>query len=271
VCWDEGVINPAEVLDLFDLQMRQGIQPDGPEARVEHVGAVVRHIDPFGGWNGVVWSDLDRDTADTAIAEQLRHFSDLGCELEWKLYAHDRPEDLAERLLAAGFVPEPEEALMVVAISDLPTGAALPEGVRLLPVTDPDGVDLMIEVHERAFASDSARLRNRLLAQVDQGPETFSMVVAMAGDEPVCAARMEMHPGTDFAGLWGGGTVPDWRGRGLYRALVAHRARIAAERGFRYLQVDASDDSRPILQRLGFTRLSSTTPYLHGPEAADPR
>jgi GNAT superfamily N-acetyltransferase len=263
------MIDPAAVLALFDRQMRQDMRPDGPEARVERVGPVVRHIDPFGGWNGVVWSDLDRDTADAAIAEQLRHFSELGCALEWKLYAHDRPEDLAERLLAAGFVPEPEEALMVIAIGDLPAGTALPEGVRLLPVTDPAGVELMVEVHERAFTSSPDRLRNRLLAQLDEGPETFSMVVAMAGDRPVSAARMEMHPGTDFAGLWGGGTVPDWRGKGLYRALVAHRARIAADRGFRYLQVDASDDSRPILQRLGFTRLGSTTPYLHEPEPAD--
>jgi len=57
--------------------------------------------------------------------------------------------------------------------------------------------------------------------------------------------------------------VPGWRGRGVYRALVAHRARVAAERGYRYLQVDASDESRPILERLGFHPLTTTTPYVH--------
>ncbi|HEY5836992.1 GNAT family N-acetyltransferase, partial [Streptomyces sp.] len=95
-----------------------------------------------------------------------------------------------------------------------------------------------------------------------RGDDTLSMVVALAGDLPVSAARMEFHPGTDFASLWGGGTAPPWRGRGIYRALVAHRARIAAARGYRYLQVDASDQSRPVLERLGFTALSVTTPYL---------
>jgi GNAT superfamily N-acetyltransferase len=74
---------------------------------------------------------------------------------------------------------------------------------------------------------------------------------------------MELIPGTRFAGLWGGGTVEAWRGRGIYRALVAHRARIAADRGYRYLQVDASDESRPILERLGFAPLTTTTPYVH--------
>jgi GNAT superfamily N-acetyltransferase len=101
-----------------------------------------------------------------------------------------------------------------------------------------------------------------MLDQVTGRRDTVSIVLATAGDEPVCAARMEFAPGTAFAGLWGGGTVKEWRGRGIYRALVAHRARIAAEHGYRYLQVDASDDSRPILSRLGFAALSTTTPYL---------
>ena len=42
----------------------------------------------------------------------------------------------------------------------------------------------------------------------------------------------------------------------------AHRARVAAERGSRYLQVDASDHSRPILERLGFGVLGVTVPYV---------
>jgi GNAT superfamily N-acetyltransferase len=60
--------------------------------------------------------------------------------------------------------------------------------------------------------------------------------------------------------------VAHWRGRGIYRALVAHRARIAAGRGIRYLQVDASSQSRPILRRLGFVPLSTTTPYVYQPQ-----
>jgi len=73
------------------------------------------------------------------------------------------------------------------------------------------------------------------------------------------------RPGTDFAGLWGGSTLPAWRGRGIYRAMVAARAQRAAARGVRYLQVDASDDSAPILRRLGFRAVTTTTPYVWAP------
>jgi GNAT superfamily N-acetyltransferase len=118
------------------------------------------------------------------------------------------------------------------------------------------------DVHEKAFGTDGTRLRHQLLAQLTADRDNVVAVVALAGDEPVSAARLELVPGTRFAGLWGGGTVPHWRGRGIYRALVAHRAEVAASRGYRYVQVDATAQSRPILARLGFEPLTTTTPYV---------
>ncbi|WP_406840151.1 GNAT family N-acetyltransferase [Streptomyces sp. AHU1] len=254
----------AAVLALFDRDMREGARPDTPGARVERVGRVVRHIGADKSWNGVLWSDLDEAGADAAVAEQVRFFSGLGGGFEWKLYGHDRPRDLGRRLRAAGFTAEPEETLMVAELSDLALDVEPPEGVRLLPVTDRAGVALVAEVHEQAFGGDSTRLRHQLLAQLTGDTNTVVAVVALAGDVPVSAARMELPPGARFAGLWGGGTVEAWRGRGIYRALVAHRARVAAERGYRYVQVDASSLSRPILTRLGFQPLTTTTPYVYG-------
>ncbi|MER7490005.1 GNAT family N-acetyltransferase [Streptomyces sp. NPDC126497] len=257
-------MDQAAVLALFDREMREGARPDGPGSQVERVGAVVRHTGPAHGWNGVVWSapEVTGEDADAAIAEQVAHFAGLGREFEWKLYGHDLPADLGQRLVAAGFTPGPAETLMVGEVAGPVLDIEPPEGVRLVPVTDRAGAGLVAEVHEKAFGADASGLRRHLSDQLAWAPDTVVAVLALAGDEPVSAARMELAPGARFAGLWGGGTVREWRGRGVYRALVAHRARIAADRGCRYLQVDASDQSRPILERLGFTALTTTTPYV---------
>ncbi|MFI2436003.1 GNAT family N-acetyltransferase [Streptomyces sp. NPDC018693] len=255
----------AAVLALYDREMREGARPDSPGARVERTGAVVRQVAPAGGWNGVVWSGLDASDAEAAIAEQVAYFTGLGLEFEWKVYGHDRPADLARRLLAAGFTAEPEETLMVGESEALSPHVEPPEGVRIVPVTDRAGVDLVAEAHRKAFGKDASWLRELLLDRLADDPGATVALVALAGEAPVSSARMELVPGARFAGLWGGGTVDGWRGRGIYRALIAHRARVAAERGYRYLQVDASDQSRPILERLGFAPLSTTTPHIHVP------
>ncbi|USQ86497.1 GNAT family N-acetyltransferase [Streptomyces phaeoluteigriseus] len=253
----------AAVLAQYDRDMREGALPESPGARVERVGRVVRHVGSEDGWNGVVWSDLSAADADAAIAEQVAYFGALGRDFEWKLYGHDRPAGLGDRLVEAGFVPEPEETLMIGESGEQVGDAELPEGLRIVPVTDMAGVGLMAEANEKAFGKDSAWLRDLMRDRLATDPDNLVALVVLAGDEPVSSARMELIPGTGFAGLWGGGTAEAWRGRGIYRALVAHRARIAADRGYRYLQVDASDQSRPILQRLGFAPLTTTTPYVH--------
>jgi GNAT superfamily N-acetyltransferase len=251
---------------LFDEQMRRDAPPDAPGTKVERFGGVVRQTGAgVQGWTGVLWSDLDEESADEAITSQVRWLASpegKGREFEWKLYSHDRPANLGSRLKAAGFVPDPPETLLIAELAELATDAEPPEGVRLEHVTDATGVDLMARVHDAAFGTSFTRLRERLLDQLEHSAGTVTMTLAMAGDEPICGARLEFHPGTDFASLWGGGTVEAWRGRGVYRAMIAHRARIAAAKGIRFLQVDASEDSRPILQRLGFVALSTTTPYL---------
>ncbi|MGW2676247.1 GNAT family N-acetyltransferase [Streptomyces sp. NPDC001436] len=252
-----------KVRDRYDAEVRRGAA--GP--RVERVGRVVRQSGPD-GWNGVLWSELDEETADAEIAAQVAHFGGRGqaggaAAFEWKLYSHDRPADLADRLAAAGFVPEPAETLLAARTADL---ADLlvdpPEGITLLRVSDEAGVDLMMEAHTRAFGVERPRIKEAVLTQLREDPGSIEAVVAMAGSVPVSSARMDIRAGSAFAGLWGGGTDPAWRGRGIYRLLVAYRARIAAERGIPYLQVDASEDSRPILERLGFGVLGVTVPYI---------
>jgi hypothetical protein len=262
-------MDATTALALFDAQLRRDAPAEAPGTRLDRTDRWVRQVGAAPhDWTGILWTDLDDATADAAVAEQLRWLATpeaAGREFEWKTYSHDRPADLGARLGAAGFTPEPPETLMVAEAAEIAAAtrdAVLPEGVRLAAVTDAAGVALVASVHEQAFGTSAERLRTRMLDQLAQSPDDVSIVLAMAGAEPVCSARMEYVPGTDFAGLWGGGTVPAWRGRGIYRAVVAQRARDAVARGHRYLQVDASDQSSPILHRLGFTALSTTTPYL---------
>jgi hypothetical protein len=251
-------MDAQEALRRFDTQLRR---LDG-----EQVGPVVRNAGSAGNW--IVHSELTTENADAVIAEQQAYFASVGGRFEWKHYGYDDPADLPARLVRAGFVAEPTETLMVAEIADLLdalAGTTAPDGVRLVPITDEAGFAAIVALQSAVWGGSWHSLGSGLAAEHAADPCAIEVVGAFAGEELVCAAWVRFHPGTDFASLWGGSTLPAWRHRGIYRSVVAHRARIAADRGFRYLQVDASDDSAPILGRLGFARLTSTTPFVWSP------
>jgi hypothetical protein len=113
-------LDDAAVLAEFDEQVRRGTQSDGSGSMAERAGPVVRWTAVGGpGWSGIAWSDLDIETADEIIADQVRFFQGRGERFEWKLYSYDRPADLGQRLLAAGFVREDEESLMIAEVAGL--------------------------------------------------------------------------------------------------------------------------------------------------------
>jgi GNAT superfamily N-acetyltransferase len=252
----------------FDAQIRRKTEADEPGAVIEADADVLRWVAPGTQTSCIIWSHLSTDSADAAIEAQRAYFAARGTSVEWKYYDYDQPADLPERLVAAGFEPEDEELMLVAETAVISHDVVLPDGVRLERITDQAGLAAMNTVHDLAFDEPSPELADRLAEQLREAPESLELVVAMAGDEPIAAARIEFVADTDFAGLWGGGTVPAWRSKGIFRALVAYRAGLAAARGYRYLQVDALPTSRPILQRLGFEAVASTTPYVFKPDGA---
>lgn len=122
-------------------------------------------------------------------------------------------------------------------------------------------------MESEVWGSDCGFISDHLAGRLATAPDRLAIYTAEAAGQVVAAAWVMLQEDGQFASLYGGSTLEAWRGRGIYRALVAVRARLAAEHGYKYLHVDASDDSRPILQRLGFTAVTTTTPYVWSPSA----
>jgi GNAT superfamily N-acetyltransferase len=171
-------------------------------------------------------------------------FAERGEPFEWKLHGHDRPGDLPERLRQAGFVPEETETVVIGRAEAMAVGPSLPDGVVIREVREPGDFARIAQLVESIWHNDHSWL-GALAEERAADPEGLSIFVAQAGDLTVSTGWMRFPSGTEFVTFWGGLTLPAWRGRGIYRALVAHRAKLAAERRRRYIEVDASDDSRP--------------------------
>ncbi|MDT9696371.1 GNAT family N-acetyltransferase [Streptomyces sp. P17] len=255
------------LLAAYDDQMRGA--PPNPPAGVtyEQDGPLLRVVGGFRGFVsgprslGVHGADLDR-----LIARQRDFFAARGEAVEWKTRSHDDPADLTDRLRAAGFTPEDQETVLIGRAAEMAVREpALPPGVTLRRVTaDPD-MRRIAAMESVVWGQDRGWLAEDLTGRVAAAPDEIAVYVAEAEGEVVSAAWLVHRAGTEFASLWGGSTLAEWRGRGIYRALVATRAALAVGRGVTYLHVDASDDSAPILRRLGFEAVTTTTPYVWNP------
>src|SRR3954447_7900129 len=251
-------VDLAAVRAAFDDQMRRRVPP-GADSTVERDDRVTRMLGRDGTWAAVVWSDLEDEDADVVIAAETARDVPY---LEWKHYSGDRPADLPARLTAAGLTAEGPETGLVADLHGLDLADAAPDGVRIATVEDEAGLDALLAVHQEVFGEVHPGTRTAVLTSLSMDTRPTAAVVAWAGTRPISAGRIEFSAGRDFAGLFGGGTAEDWRGKGVFRALVAHRAARARERGVRYLYVDAVPMSRPIFERLGFVPLTTTTPYV---------
>lgn len=260
------MLRADDLLARYDAQLRAHVPERLPAgAVVERDGPLVR---TFGAWpQGWVeyrdLGDLDEAALDALIARQVARFRELGLRFEWKLHSHDRPPFLADRLVAAGFVPQDLEAVLVAKTAVVPPGEP-PAGVTVREVREPDGYRRIGEL-EAAVWGDDRGWAESFAREAAADPDGLATVVAEADGLVVSAGWVRFPSGTEFATFWGGATLPDRRGRGIYRAVVAERARLAAARGRRYLEVDALPTSRPILERLGFRAVTETRPYVWTP------
>jgi GNAT superfamily N-acetyltransferase len=254
------------LLAAFDAQARAEPPNPPPGIRYEHDGPVLRVVGAARGFisappdTGLRGAELDE-----LIARQRDYFAERGEAVEWKTYAHDQPPDLVTRLSAAGFAAEDTETVVVGRTEQIATPPVLPEGVMLRRVTSDADMRRIADMESAVWSKDRDDTGDHLIRELAAAPGNFVVLVAEAGGQMVAAGWISFQPGSDFAGLWGGATLREWRRQGIYHALVAARARLAAARGVPYLQVDASGDSAPILRRLGFQPLTTTTPYVWTP------
>lgn len=254
----------ARFLAAYDQDLRTDAET--PSAlKVTQYGPL-RLVTFMKGRGFVTYRDLDDADAPTVkrlVAEAVAYFRAEPeiSRVEWKSRGHDHAPGLHEALIENGFTQDEPESIMIGEAKALSTAVPLPDGVTLRQVRDEPDVRAMSAMQDEVFGEPvSDEMAEALLRRLSLG-DGMQLWVAEAEGRMVSAGRLEPVPGTSFAGIWGGATREEWRGRGIYRALTARRAQAALELGKTLIHSDSTEFSRPILERSGLLKVSTTTPY----------
>lgn len=199
-----------------------------PAVPFAHANAVYRFVD----------EDLDR---------VLGAFGAL--PLRFVVGPSARPSDLAERLVARGLVCTSELAAMWAPTSAVVVG---PTEVVVEPLR-PETVEDYCAVSIAGWSMGAAQ-GETLRRSVERHCRTdaYRGFLARIDGVPVGAGLVRLYD--DGVGYLQGSSVhPAWRGRGVYRALVAHRMEVLRVEGAEVALIHArSTTSAPICARLGF-------------------
>lgn len=224
---------------------------------------LVKHVAHNNDGSMICFFDLAGEDPESIIQAEVDFFSARGKSFEWKVYGTDKPQDIGELLKQMGFSEGEREAFMILDLhaETLP----LTSGNSCIKVTDAAGIHDMILVQQEVWGQGFTDFERTLVDELESNPQAQSIYVGYDGQVPVASSRISFNGQSPFAGLWSGSTLASHRGRGFYTDMLLARAGEALRRGIRYLTIDASDMSRPIVEKYGFQHLTYTIPYVYSP------
>jgi GNAT superfamily N-acetyltransferase len=220
--------------------------------------------DPWDNW--VERVRLDPARVPGAIREAREFFAGEGVSYSWWVGPGTRPADLGATLQAAGFgLLEEIEGLALRLPAPVDQWPVNPL-VRIVPVTDVTTLRTALRLSDTFGRRDPVSFERtvaRFAPQLDD--PTYCRLIGYIGTFPAAEVSLEFRHGGEVAYFSGGTTLPEFRGRGLYRTLSAERVRLAQARGARWALTHAvSGMSAPICRALGFVRLCVLRGYTEG-------
>src|SRR5271165_2633198 len=226
------------ILRLFDDERRRLNDSDITLSSTRYV---VRALGTQESWSGIVYYCFPAEETESIIDGEIAFFENLGREFEWKVYTHDQPQGLLAELRRRGFKIGEEEALMIRELRELPISltAAAASGITVATVTNAQGVNDFLAV-EAALWPASEKMRDWLLTILKDPAQQDLAFVAYEDQIPIGCGRVSVRRECRFAGLWRGAVLPAFRGKGVYRALLAARINhVSKFDSVQYLRVDA--------------------------------
>lgn len=224
-----------QIVEREDLLMWK--RPDGPLAQRR--------------WsNRLAYVRTTTDRVERTIDQVLAFFGPVS--FTWVVGPSSRPGEIVARLESRGLVDIGDGDLLtaVLPISGLRVRADL--GIVEVANEETALIGLRL-AHPTADDAEMAQLLRERLAYLRHPGRHGGYLVAFLGSEAVANAGYRYSSDGTTIYLTGAETVEGFRRRGIYQSLVAHRTRVAAERGCRYATIRARrGTSLPILVKRGF-------------------
>ena len=250
-------MNKNSILIKYDKDLRLRIAY--PEARKEITDDVVQFTRQAPGMNFVSFTFANEQKLDRVIESTVEHFVPMNQPFTWKVYEHDRLPSLRDKLASFGFVSDEGDPVMLLNVKDPRSNGRESTEANVRRITSRDGLKDIVHVLDGVYGGKNDWVYDRLGTHL-MVPGYLSVYAAYVEDQPASIA-WTYFPRGQFATLFGGTTLAEHRGRGLYTNLLAVRLKEIRERGYSFAVVETGAMSKPIVEKHGFQHLTTVYDY----------
>lgn len=222
---------------------------------------------PIPGPNGVSWIRCRVEEAGSVIDEVHASVAPRRLPLMWVVDPETEPEDFGVYLAARGMLDEGDAAVMAMPIETVVEAPTI-DGLEMRDaLSDLETFQMSDAVNAEAFGDvERGRDEEQVAAQERRRKNQLAagnrrVLLATVDGKPAGSAGLTLYPPAG-AIITGGAVRPEFRGRGVYRAMVSARAEMAREAGVAGLAVWGGQMSAPILSKLGFEKVGWRRFYL---------
>ncbi|HEU0295179.1 MAG TPA: GNAT family N-acetyltransferase [Anaerolineales bacterium] len=176
----------------------------------------------------------------------------------WWTDAQTRLVDLVERLMRRGFDGNLEgDPGMVVNLHKLEEDVQPPDGFNIIQARDQKSLadcrDVFAEAFEATISNGQAWADATLAIKPENVP--WQLYVRYLDRQPV--ATSALFNGAGVAGIYGVGTIPRERNRGIGAAMTLKPLLEARKQGYHFAVLFSSRMGYPVYKRLGFREVAS--------------
>jgi GNAT superfamily N-acetyltransferase len=216
-------------------------------------------------FNGIVESKLSASEAPARVAEVIAHYKKLGSRFRWTLGPSATPADLGKILTDHGLSAD-HVGYGMARESALDEGPIDPR-IQVERATLENVEDYVAATAlgwGNTYDASQEILQDMRRCLVDPSHPTLYFLARYGGKAVASGALL---PFQRSGYLLASSVAPEFRKKGIYRALVAHRLRVLKERGIPLATIYAmSHTSAPICRKLGFETICEIQAYLGGTE-----
>jgi GNAT superfamily N-acetyltransferase len=191
-------------------------------------------------------------SAESAIPSTQAYYAARGLPMLWWIGPNTQPDDLADRLMSAGFTPADDLPMMAIDLQSMrmePT----PPNVTIKQVEREDELRAWSRILTEAFSLAGTAPYSFEELEHSLGLESEGRryrFIAYLHDQPVATSALFADVGV--AGIYSVATLPEARRQGIGAAITRAPLLHARALGYRIGTLQATAMGQPVYHRLGF-------------------